>query len=120
MTVVTDAIPTSGTVIAAPVIAGAAGPAGGVGPVSAGGLHDAVADAADPFGSGYATAHLAPGRPDHAAPAGLVPAPLEPLLMFAVGIAFITGVSLLRRRQRRRQGWGVLPERSGATDQLWQ
>lgn len=115
MTVMADAAPG-----VAPVVVGAAGPAGGVGPVPAGVLHDAVADAADPFGgarrSDTATARQM-SAPDAA---GLVPQRLEPLLMLAAGIAFIVGVSVLRSRQRRRRGWGVLPERSNPDSRLWQ
>jgi hypothetical protein len=112
MTVMADAFPGSGQVVAGPLIDDAAGSAGGVGPVPAGGFPDAVAAAADPFGragpgaAAPAGQSMAPGMSR-----GLVPAQFEPALMLAAGVVFITGVSLLRSRQRRRRGWGMLPER---------
>jgi hypothetical protein len=120
MTVMADALP--GVV---PVIDGVAGPAGGVGPVPAGGLHDPVhdpvADAADPFGGAGRSKAVTtkPAPASHATP-GLVPRQLEPLVMLAAGVLFITGVSMLRSRQRRRRGWGTLPDRSDPVDRLWQ
>jgi hypothetical protein len=117
MTVVTDAVPGSGSV-AAPVIDGAVGPAGGTGPVSAGAFHDAVAEAADPFGRAPhgVVGHQAPPP----ARTGVVPQRFESLLMLAAGLGFITGASLLRQRQRRRRGWGMLPDRRAPADRIWQ
>jgi hypothetical protein len=112
MTVMADVFPGSGQVIAGPVVDDAAGSAGGIGPVPAGGFHDAVAEATDPFARVGSAAPVPARRP--VAPyvsRGLVPAQLEPALMLAAGVVFITGVSLLRSRQRRRRGWGMLPER---------
>jgi hypothetical protein len=116
MTVVTDAVPGSGSV-AAPVIDGAVGPAGGTGPVSAGGFHDAVAEAADPFAR--APHGVVSHKPRVASP-GVVPQRFESLLMLAAGLAFITAVSLLRQRGRRRRGWGMLPDRSASEGRIWQ
>jgi hypothetical protein len=122
MTVMADAFPASGQVVApvvAPLVDDAAGPAGGVGPVPAGGLHDAVAEAADPFTSAL---HGPPGHnrhpPARAEAPGLVPQRLEWLVMLVAGIGLITAVSWFRRRQRLRQGWGMLPKRGGQSDRL--
>lgn len=112
MTVMADAFPGSGQVVAGPVLDDAAGSAGGVGPVPAGDFDDAVAATTHPFGQAGAAAPAPAGQ--GGAPGGsrgLVPAQFEPALMLAVGLGFITGVSLLRSRQRRRRGWGMLPER---------
>lgn len=119
MTVMADAFPGSGPVVAAPVIDGAVGPAGEVGPVLAGGFHDPVAEAADPFGRAPPAAHRHPQAAAGPASPGHVPQRFEPLVMMATGIGFIIGVSLLRSRRRRRRGWGSLPDRAGIGSRLW-
>jgi hypothetical protein len=92
---------------------GGAGPAGGAGPIPAGGR-----DLAAVAGFGTEVAAPRPARAPHLP--GLVPDWFEPLVLLGIGIGLIAGVSLLRARQRRRQGWGMLPDRSWPGDGLWQ
>jgi hypothetical protein len=100
------------------VLQGTTGSAGEAGPDLAGDFHDAVTDASDPFSR--ASPGGPGGRPD--APPPRMPRPgsrwPEQLAMLAGGLAVITGVSLIRSRQRRRRGWGMVPVRDAAV-RLW-